>query len=101
MLIHTSPPPHTTSARPWPSPLLARLAALACVALLLAGELARHPGVLAQSGITVLAGPPPSVVFGQVIVFELSARSADEISKVTLHLQAGEQAAFDWTDVAF
>ncbi len=86
---------------PWPSPRLTRRLALLLLAGALAGQLAPRPLVSAQSGITILEGPPPSVVFGEVIVFEIDARSADEITAVTLHLQAGQQEAFAWTDVTF
>ena len=100
MRTHSSP---RAAAPPWPWPgvRLTRWLALLVAAWLLASQLAPRPFALAQAGITVLEAEAPSIVFGEVIVFEVAARSADEITSVTLHLQAGQQEAFSWTDVAF
>ena len=75
----------------WPARLAAALVLVAAV----------HGTAQAQAGITVTRTPAPSVVFGEVIVFEAGARSTDDITGVTLHLQAGQQPAFTWEAVDF
>lgn len=56
----------------------------------------------AQAIITITDVPAPTVSFGEVIVFEASARSTGaDLSGVTLHLQPAAQAAFSWHEVAF
>lgn len=58
--------------------------------------------VLAQTGITITEEPVPSVVFGEVIVFEVAARStAGAVTTVTLNLQPADQPAFAWRTVTF
>ena len=56
----------------------------------------------AQAGITITSAPAPSVVFGDVIAFEVEATSSGgDLTAASLHLQAGTQAAFAWPAVDF
>lgn len=93
-----------TVARRLP-PVLRGLALLGIALLSMAGPALgagpRQRAVSAQGGITVLDDAPPSIVFGEVIVFELSAHSSEAITGVTLHLQAGQEQAFSWDKVDF
>jgi hypothetical protein len=58
--------------------------------------------VRAQGAITITSAPPPSIVFGQALVFEVDATStAADIAEVSLHLQASGQPAFAWRQVVF
>ncbi len=97
------PPPHRVARR---LPLFLRGLALLGMALLAAAGPALGAGprqrlVAAQGGITVLDQPPPTVVFGEVIVFEIAAHSDEAITGITLHLQAGQEPAFTWQAVDF
>jgi hypothetical protein len=87
--------PSRTTACQWPG---RRLAGLVAGLVLTA---AVHGRAWSQAGITVTSTPAPSVVFGEVIVFEAEASSTEAITGVTLHLQAGDQPAFTWERVDF
>lgn len=83
----------STAGRGLPSVVWALIAALG---------LWTAPPARAQSAITITSAPAPSVVFGQVLVFEAQAVSAAaDIVDVSLHLQADGQPAFTWPTVSF
>jgi hypothetical protein len=92
--VRASARTQTSSGRTIPALALAPL-------LVLLASLALPVPARTQAGITVLDAPAPAVVFGEVILFDLSAQSTDDINAISLFLQAGQEEAFAWREVAF